>query len=46
MVHGRVLFGPNGRLQADILAAYREHCFNVFKGAVDATEIEEVRRVA
>ena len=40
---GPVRFDGTGRLDPGILAAYREHGFYVFEGAIDSDEIAELR---
>ena len=40
---GPMRYGDDGRLHPDILAAYWEHGFYVFEGAVSAEEIDELR---
>jgi hypothetical protein len=43
---GPIRLDANGRLHADILAAYRQHGYYVFEGVIGAQEISELRRDA
>ena len=43
---GPARFDANGRLQADILAAYWKHGYYIFEGVIDAAEVEALRRDA
>jgi hypothetical protein len=43
---GPVRLDDNGRLHADILAAYWKHGYYVFEGIISAREVEELRREA
>jgi hypothetical protein len=43
---GPVRLDQNGRLHADILAAYWKHGYYVFEGVIDPEEVEELRRDA
>ncbi|MGF1598843.1 MAG: phytanoyl-CoA dioxygenase family protein [Acidimicrobiales bacterium] len=40
---GPVRFGPDGKLDPDIVAAYRRRGFYVFEGVVGAEELDELR---
>ncbi len=41
---GAVRFGPDGALHPDIVAAYWQHGYYVFEGAVGTDEVEALRR--
>ena len=41
---GAVRFGPDGALHPDIVAAYWQHGYYVFEGAVGTEEVEALRR--
>ena len=40
---GPMKFGPDGKLHPDILAAYWQHGYYIFKNVIDMAEIEELR---